>query len=72
MKPIELDLNDVNDPDYTRLGLWINNKDSQTVEFYMSGLIYMSTASLQCTITKEQALLLANKIIETFEENNNK
>ena len=27
MKPIELDFKDVNDPEYTRLSLWIGNRN---------------------------------------------
>ena len=49
MKPIELDFNDVNDPEYTRLSLWIGNKN-QDVEFYIAGSL---NESLSCILSKK-------------------
>lgn len=55
MKPIELDLNDVIDPEYTRLSLWIGNKN-QDVEIYIAGLLNMQTESLSCVLSKDGGL----------------
>lgn len=64
MKPIELDLNDVNDPDYTRLALWIGNKN-KNVELYIAGSL---NESLSCTISKEDAIKLAKTILENIKD----
>ena len=67
MKPIELDLNDVNDPDYTRLALWIGN-ENQDVELYIAGLLNMQNESLSCVLSKEDAVKLAKTILENIKE----
>ena len=67
MKPIELDLNDVNDPEYTRLSLWIGNKNKK-VEIFIVGLLNMQTESLSCTLFKEDAIKLAKTILENVKD----
>lgn len=70
MKPIELDFNDVNDPDYTWLSLWISKTalSDQSIEITMRGLINMQTESLQCTLSKEDAIKLAKTILENVKD----
>ena len=70
MKPIELDLNDVNDPDYTGLSLWIGKTalSDQTIEVSIQGLIHMQPENLQCTISKEDAINLAKTILENIKD----
>ena len=63
MKPIELDLNDANDPEYTRLSLWIGNKNN--VELYIAGSL---NESLSCVLSKEDAVKLAKTILENIKE----
>lgn len=67
MKPIELDLNDVNDPEYTRLSLWIGNKNNN-VELYIAGSLNMQTESLSCILSKEDAVKLAKTILENIKD----
>lgn len=67
MKPIELDFNDVNDPDYTRLSLWIGNRD-RDVEIYIAGLLNMQTESLSIALSKEDAVTLAKTILENVKD----
>ena len=67
MKPIELDLNDVNNPDYSRLSLWIGNSN-QDVELYIAGLLNMQNESLSCVLSKEDAVKLAKTILENIKE----
>ena len=67
MKPIELDFNDVNDPEYTRLSLWIGNRN-RDVELYIVGLLNMQTESLSCALSKEDAVNLAKAILENIKE----
>ena len=67
MKPIELDFNDVNDPEYTRLSLWIGNRN-QNVELYIAGLLNMQTESLSCVLSKEDAVNLAKTILENVKD----
>ena len=67
MKPIELDFNDINDPDYTRLSLWIGNRN-RDVEIYIVGLLNMQTESLSCVLSKEDAAKLAKTILENIKE----
>ena len=64
MKPIELDFNDVNDPDYTRLSLWIGNRN-QNVELYITGSL---NESLSCVLSKVDAVKLAKTILENVKE----
>ena len=64
MKPIELDFNDVNDPEYTRLSLWIGNRN-QNVELYIAGSL---NESLSCVLSKEDAVKLAKAILENIKE----
>ena len=67
MKPIELDFKDVNDPEYTRLSLWIGNRN-QDVELYIAGLLNMQTESLNCVLSKEDAVKLAKTILENVRD----
>lgn len=67
MKPIELDLNDVNDPEYTRLSLLIGNRN-QDVGIYIAGLLNMQTESLSCVLSKEDAIKLAKTILENVKD----
>lgn len=67
MKPIELDFKDVNDPEYTRLSLWIGNRN-QNIELYISGLLNMQTESLSCILSKEDAVKLAKTILENIKD----
>ena len=67
MKPIELDFNDINDPEYTRLSLWIGNKNS-SVELYIAGLLNMQTESLSCVLSKGDAIKLAKTILENVKD----
>ena len=67
MKPIELDFNDVNDPEYTRLSLWIGNRN-RDVEIYIAGLLNMQTESLSCVLSKEDAVKLAKTILENIKD----
>ena len=67
MKPIELDLNDVNDPKYTQLSLWIGNRN-QNVEIYIAGLLNMQTESLSCALSNEDAVKLAKTILENVKD----
>ena len=67
MKPIELDFNDINDPEYTRLSLWIGNKN-KNVELYIAGLLNMQTESLSCVLSNEDAVKLAKTILENIKE----
>lgn len=64
MKPIELDFNDVNDPDYTRLSLWIGNRN-QNIEIYIAGSL---NESLGCVLSKDDAVKLAKTILENIKE----
>ena len=64
MKPIELDLNDVNDPEYTRLSLWIGNRN-QNVEIYIAGSL---NESLSCALSKDDAVKLAKAILENIKD----
>ena len=63
MKPIELDLNDVNDPD-THLFLWIGNKNRDVEIYIAAGL----NESLSCVISKEDAIKLATTILENVKD----
>lgn len=67
-KVTELDLNDKYDPKYSGLSLWIGTTaiDKQSIEIYIEGLLNMQLESLGCTLSKEDALLLANTIIEAL------
>ena len=67
MKPIELDFNDVNDPEYTRLSLWIGNKN-KSVELYIAGLLNMQTESLSCVLSNGDAVKLAKTILENIKD----
>ena len=67
MKPVDLDFKDVNDPDYTRLSLWIGNKN-KNVELYIAGLLNMQTESLSCVLSKEDAVKLAKTILENIKD----
>lgn len=67
MKPIELELYDVHDPEYTYLSLWIGNRD-QDVGLYIAGLNNMHTESLSCTLSKEDAIKLAKTILENVKD----
>ena len=67
MKPIELDFNDVNDPEYIRLSLWIGNKNKD-VELYIAGLLNMQTESLSCVLSNEDAVNLAKTILENIKD----
>ena len=67
MKPIELDFNDINDPEYTRLSLWTGNV-FQGVEIYIAGLLNMQTESLSCILSKEDAIKLAKTILENAKD----
>lgn len=64
MKPIELDFNDVNDPEYTRLSLWIGNRN-QNIEIYIAGSL---NESLGCVLSKEDAAKLAKTILENVKD----
>lgn len=64
MKPIELDFNDINDPDYTRLSLWIGNRN-QNIEIYIAGSL---NESLGCVLSKEDAVKLAKTILENIKD----
>ena len=64
MKPIELDFNDINDPDYTRLSLWIGNRN-QNVELYIAGSL---NESISCVLSKEDAVKLAKTILENVKD----
>ena len=67
MKPIELDFNDVNDPHFTRLSLWIGNRN-QDVELYIAGLLNMQIESLSCVLSKGDAVKLAKTILENVKD----
>ena len=67
MKPIELDFDDINDPEYTRLSLWIGNRN-QNIELFIVGLLNMQTESLSCALSKEDAVKLAKTILENIKE----
>ena len=67
MKPIELDLDDVNFPEYTRLSMWIGNSN-RDVELYIAVLTNMQNESLSCVLSKEDAVKLAKTILENIKE----
>jgi CYTH domain-containing protein len=70
MAVTELELNDKNNPEESGLDLWIGRTatDDQSIEFYIGGIINLQSESLSCTLSKQDALLLAGTLLKALKE----
>ena len=69
---IELDFDDKNFPSDASMSLWIGNtatsNNEKSIEFYISGILNMQGESLDCTLSREDALKLANTLLEALKD----
>lgn len=68
---LDLAFDDIHDPDYCDLNVWIGSTATReyAVEITVNGALYMQSESLSCTLSKQDALKLAEAIQNYFKNN---
>ena len=67
---IEKEFTCINDPEYSSLDLWIGKTatSDKSIELYITGLLHMQDESLSVTLSKKDALDLAQTLLNAVKD----